>query len=111
MAFRRPRSQRIAQTSRRRRQSSGTDELRRWVASQTMSDTGLLCFLSRVRGWAASSNIGLYYPLRSRDLKNFLDFESAVRRVETISKSDATPKDQRKLASELLMAIEQGKEI
>jgi hypothetical protein len=43
---------------------SGSDEPRRWVQEQTATDAGLLAFLARVRGWAASSTIGIYYPLR-----------------------------------------------
>jgi hypothetical protein len=90
---------------------SDTDQARKWVETQTVTDTGLLLFLSRVRGWAASSNIGVYYPLRRRDLENFLDYDDALRRVQAIStRADASEAD-RQLASELLQAFGQGEQI
>jgi predicted KAP-like P-loop ATPase len=89
-------------------QGSGPDEPRRWVQAQTATDAGLLAFLARVRGWAASSTIGIYYPLRRRDLQNFIDVEDALQRVRAISTSANASQADRQLASELLTAFEQA---
>jgi predicted KAP-like P-loop ATPase len=91
-------------------QGSGTEEARRWVETQTVTDSGLLAFLSRVRSWRASSNVGVQYPLRHRELENFLDFENAVRRMEAVASSANASDADRRLASELLLAVEQGRD-
>ena len=92
------------------RQGSGTEEARQWVGAQTATDAGLLDFLSHVRGWAASSNVGVYHPLKRRDLENFLDYENAVQRVEAISLGAEASAADRQLALELMTAIEQGRD-
>jgi hypothetical protein len=89
-------------------QGGGADEARQWVEKQTSTDSGLLTFLSHARGWAANSNIGVYYPLRKNDLQNFLDYEEAVRRVRAIAASSTASEADRDLAAELLVAIDQG---
>ena len=89
-------------------QGSGTDETRQWVQAQTATNAGLLAFLSHVRGWRATNGT-VYYPLNRRDLKNFLDYDAALKRVQTVSTDDASEAN-RKLASELLNAFAQGEE-
>lgn len=91
------------------KQGSGTDDARRWVEARIQTDDGLLAFLSRARTWAASSSIGVYYPLKQRDLHNFLNYEDALRRVDTIANGAATPEGLRTRAAELLVAFEQGR--
>jgi hypothetical protein len=90
-------------------QGSGTDEARRWVEAQTATDAGLLRFLSRVRGWAVRDVV--CYPLKRRDLERFLDYESAVRRVQEVQASPDTTEADRRLAAELLVAIRQGADL
>jgi hypothetical protein len=92
------------------RQGSSTEEARMRVETQTVTDSGLLAFLSRVRSWRASSNVGVQYPLRQRELENFLDFENAVRRMEAVASSASASDADRRLASELLLAVEQGRD-
>lgn len=92
------------------KQGGGADEARRWVESQIRTDSGLLTFLSHARGWAANSNVGVYYPLRRNDLQNFLDYEEAVRRVRAIAASSAASEADRELAAELLRAVKQARE-
>jgi len=92
------------------KQGSGTDDARRWVEAKTETDAGLLAFLYRARSWVASSSIGVYYPLKQRDLQNFLDYEDAVRRVGTIATSATASEADRKRAAELVVAFEQGRE-
>jgi hypothetical protein len=90
-------------------QGGDPEEVRLWATQQTGTDAGLLLFLSRIRSWRAA-NGHVYHPLRRDDLQNFLNADGALRRLEVISKSTDTPEQQRKLASELLGAAEQGRE-
>jgi hypothetical protein len=92
-------------------QGGRTDETRRWVEAQIATDSALLAFLSRVRGWGASSDAGVYYPLRQRELEYFLDFDDAVRRLQAIALSPSASEADRKLASELLIAVDQGRDM
>lgn len=91
-------------------QGGGTEEVRRWVQAQIVTDAGLLTFLSRARSWAANSNIGVYYPLKRRDLENFLDCDSVMRRLETIA-ANAIADPDRLLAAELLDAFNQNRDM
>jgi hypothetical protein len=90
-------------------QGGDPEEVRRWIKQQTATDPGLLLFLSSIRGWRAT-NGHMYHPLRREDLQNFLDVEDTLQRLEVVSRSTDVPEDQRKLASELLQAAEQGRE-
>jgi KAP family P-loop domain len=92
------------------RQGSGTEEPRAWVEAQSETDAGLLAFLSRARGWAASSEVGVYHPLKRHDLENFMNYDSAVRRLEAISSNTKASEGDRRLAKDLLIAVEQGKD-
>lgn len=89
-------------------QGGGEEEARRWVADRIETDTGLLALLSRVRGWVSSSNIGVHYPIRRRELSYFLDFDDAERRVRAISANELASEADRRLALELMVAIGQG---
>jgi hypothetical protein len=88
-------------------QGGGTGEPEQWVKGQTETDAGLLAFLSRVRGWGAGID-GVYHPLRRSDLARFLDYDAAVRRLEVVSRDLTASEEDRKLASELLMATKRG---
>ena len=88
-------------------QQGGQDEeVRSWVEQQTATDAGLLAFLSRIRGWAMGNEV--YYPLNRRDIGHFLDYEAVVRRVNSIATAPDTSDEQRRLASELMVAVQQG---
>jgi hypothetical protein len=50
----------------------------------------------------------VYYPLKRRDLENFLDYQTAVDRVRNIAASEETSNEGRELAARLLIAFEQG---
>lgn len=82
-------------------------EVGEWVDAQTATDEGLLAFLSHVRSWMDVNGVQ-YHPLNRRDLKNFLDFDRATRRLEIIARDDRTSQSQRAVASELLRAVKQG---
>jgi hypothetical protein len=88
-------------------QGGGPDEPTQWVSNQIETNSGLLALLSRVRSWAATSG-AVYHPLKRRDLEKFFDFDEAVKRLEIISKSSNISEVDRQLASELLVAVEQG---
>lgn len=89
-------------------QASGNDEVKAWVEREIATDQGLLTFLSRVRSWVASSDRGVYYPLRYRDLKTFLDLDVATKRLTDIASNEMSSDAERKTASELLVAINDG---
>jgi hypothetical protein len=91
------------------RQGGDPEEVRLWVTKQTATDGGLLLFLSSIRSWRAA-NGHVYHPLKRDDLQNFLAVDNALQRLEVISTSTGAPDQQRKLASELLTAAEQGRE-
>lgn len=91
-------------------QSGHVDEVKEWVQKQIETDEGLLMLLSRVRGWMNANGIQLY-PLKRRDLEQFLDFDSAVQRLQRIAKDNHVPASQRALASELLVASKQDKDV
>jgi hypothetical protein len=91
------------------RQGGDPEEVRAWVKQQTVTVDGLLLFLSSIRGWRAT-NGHVYHPLRKVDLESFLDVDDALHRLEAVSKSADAAEDQRKLVSELLKAVEQGRE-
>ena len=80
------------------------------MSAQTATNAGLLSFLSRVRSWRASSGAGIQYPLKRRDLENFLDFDAALKRLETISTSAEASEPDRRLAHELLIAAKQDRD-
>jgi predicted KAP-like P-loop ATPase len=92
------------------RQGGDPEEPRRWVNAQVETDAGLLAFLSRVRGWAAATGVGIYHPLKRSDLENFLNYEDALRRVKVIASSSDASEADRQRASELLTAFEQGED-
>ncbi len=88
-------------------QSGNANEVKGWVEKQISTDPGLLAFLSKTRSWMNVNGVQ-FYPLKRRDLGNFLDFDRAVRRLEVIAlDSDASP-SQRTVAKELLAAAEHG---
>ena len=91
------------------RQGGDPEEVRQWVREATTSDTGLLLFLSSIRGWRAA-NGHVYYPLRQMDLESFLNVDDALHRLEAVSNSADASEEHRKLASDLLKAVEQGRE-
>jgi len=90
------------------KQGGDPDEPRNWVGNQTVTDEGLLRFLARARGWSSSSGEGVYYPLRRRDLESFLDFDQAVARLHSIAQSTAVSDAERRIANELIAAVNQG---
>jgi predicted KAP-like P-loop ATPase len=92
------------------KQGGGDGEVEKWVSAQTARNAGLLSFLSRVRSWRASSGAGIQYPLKRRDLENFLDFDAALKRLETISSSTEASEPDRRLAHELLIAAKQDRD-
>jgi hypothetical protein len=90
-------------------QGGGQDAPKVWVESQTATNAGLLDFLSRARGWAATK--GVVQLLKRGDLERFLDFDLAVLRLKAISNDvDASAQAERELASELLAAMDHGKD-
>jgi predicted KAP-like P-loop ATPase len=89
------------------KQAARSDDARRWVEANTQTDEDLLTFLSRARGWSSSNGV-VQYPLKRQDLSNFLDYDSAVRRVEAIAGDKQVPAGRRQLAAELLIAVRQG---
>ena len=91
------------------KQGSGTEEARAWVAAQTETDDGFFAFLSCLRSWAANSELGVYRPLKRRNLIDFLDYDHALRRLDGILLSEDASEHSRKLASELLEAAKQDR--
>jgi hypothetical protein len=91
------------------KQGSGTDEPRAWAEKQTATDAGLLALLPHMRGWAAASGEGVYYPLKRRDLETFLDVDDAIMRLEAIVASQTASVTDKQLASELLDAFNSDK--
>jgi hypothetical protein len=92
-------------------QGGGERDVREWVAARIGTDAGLLALLSRLRSRVISSATGEYFPLQKKDLERFLDFNDAERRLKAISGNPKAPERQRQLGDELLVAIEQGREI
>jgi hypothetical protein len=84
-------------------QSGHPSEARAWVETQTTTTSGLLSFLQRVKSWA-NRNGKTHYPLRRRNLEQFLDFDATLRRLEEISHQSGQ-KDQA-LAKELLATVD-----
>lgn len=91
-------------------QGGGTDEARRWVEKVTTTDAGLLAFLPRVRSCTSTSDRGVVYPLRCSNLRNFLDCDVIVGRLQGIVGSTAACNADRRIAQKMLEAIEQGRE-
>lgn len=89
------------------KQAARSDDAKRWVEANTQGDDELLAFLSRARGPSFSNEV-FQHPLRRQDLSNFLDYGSAVRRVEAIAGDTHAPEVRRQLAAELLTAFRQG---
>ncbi len=87
--------------------AGNSNDARRWVEASTQTDEDLLAFLSRARGWM-SRNDEVLYPLKRRELADFLDYDAAVQRVRLIAGNAQTPEAQRRLATELLVAFQQG---
>jgi hypothetical protein len=92
------------------KQGSGTEEARQWAETQTETDSGLLTFLARTRTWAASSNVGVYHPLKRRSLEYFLDYDRVVQRLRLIAANANASETDRRLAEELLTAVEQDRD-
>lgn len=92
------------------KQGSGTDEARNWVTTQIATDEGLLAFLSHVRSWVASSDRGIYYPLKRASLEPFLDYDEAGQRVNAIAISQDAPPPTQALAATLRQAFIDGEE-
>ena len=90
------------------RESGDEHEVLEWVREQESTDQRFLALLSACRGWMASDRV--YHPLNRRDLKEFLDFEQALKRLRLISESPDKTGDERALAQELLTAAELGKD-
>ncbi len=88
-------------------QGAKSEEPRNWISSLTQTDEGLLNFLSRVRGTGVD-NKGVHKLLKKADLANFLDYAAARSRVQKIVESPSAPAEQRRLASELLAAMDEG---
>jgi hypothetical protein len=63
-----------------------------------------------VRGWRAVNNT-VTYPLKRRDLDNFLDFDAARRRVQQLASPPRRSLTQRRLVTDLLTAFEQGADV
>jgi predicted KAP-like P-loop ATPase len=89
-------------------QGSRTEEARSWSMNQVQSDAGLLKYLSRARGWAASDKV--YYPLKAKDLENFIDVADAQARVKRIADDEEASEECRAVAQELLSAFEEGRD-
>jgi hypothetical protein len=92
------------------RQGGNVEEPKNWVAARIETDKGLIAFLSRVRGWVAVNNT-VMYPLKRRDLENFLDFDAAKRRVQELASQPRLSMKQRRLVADLLTAFEQGADV
>jgi hypothetical protein len=84
-------------------QSGHPKEARAWVQAQTSTTTGLLAFLQKAKSWA-NRNGKTHYPLRRKNLDQFLDFDATLRRLEDISRQ-SDQKDQA-LAKELLATVD-----
>lgn len=89
------------------KQGAQNDDAKDRVEANTRTDEELLFFLSRARGWT-SINGGIQHPLKREDIANFLDYDAAVRRVQAIADSPQTQEEQRRLASEIVLAFQQG---
>ena len=63
-----------------------------------------------MRSWSAVNDT-VTYPLKRRDLENFLDFDDAGRRVERIRSNPHVSIRRRQIATELLEAFEQGTDV
>jgi predicted KAP-like P-loop ATPase len=83
------------------------EDVKSWCAEQIKTDEGLLSFLSRSRGWANASGIGVYYPLNKRILSEFIDYDAARARIEHLA-VHAQDAPIRRLAKELTTAFKQG---
>jgi len=88
-------------------QGGGRPDVEAWVEENTRTDAGLLEFLSRVRT-PVVSNKGAQYPLRREDLSYFLNYDSAMKRVNTIFNDPQSPPEMRQLAKELIQAAQIG---
>jgi hypothetical protein len=84
-------------------QSGHQSEARVWVENQTATTSGLLAFLQKAKSWS-NLNGKTHYPLRRRNLEQFLDFDATLRRLEDISRR-SDQKDQA-LAKELLASVD-----
>jgi hypothetical protein len=92
-------------------QGGGAEDAKKWVNDRVATEHGLLDFLSRVRGWASSSGIGVYYPLRRKELKHFFnDVDAAYQRVLAIRDDPHAQPALKKLAKEIAVAFQQGDE-
>ncbi len=85
-------------------QAGGDADLKRWMDEQSQTDKGFLTLMGKCRGWAASGK-EVYHPLNKRDLQVFMDFDQAVKRLQSISQDINKPAEDRHLAKELLEAV------
>ena len=90
-------------------QGGGEEAARRWVATQTDTDRGLVDFLLRARGWRAS-NDRVYYPLSRRDVGRFLNYDEALQRLRAIIDDATATAELRRRAQELLQAAQQDRD-
>ena len=89
-------------------QSGDEVGVRDGVREQQATDAGFLKLLAACRGWMQSDKT--YYPLRSRDLEQFLEFDEALNRLRQIADDKSKTEDEMALAEELLRAAELGKD-
>ena len=66
----------------------GKKEVKNWIAENTNSDSGFLTVLEQLKGWASSSDIGIYYPLHPKTIAMFFDENFALSRLNNLSKTD-----------------------
>jgi hypothetical protein len=89
-------------------QGGGEEAAKRWVAALTDTPSGLVEFLSRVRGWRAS-NDRVYHPLNRRDVGRFTNYDEALQRLQEIVDDATAGADLRQKAQELLLAAQQDR--
>lgn len=89
-------------------QSGNEKGVLEWVQEQQETDEGFLKLLNACRGVRYSDKT--YYPLNKRDLKVFMDYDEALKRLKYISENADRNDEERTLANELLQAAEIGKD-
>lgn len=89
-------------------QSGNESSLQHWIGEQSNTDSEFLKMLNGCRSWMHSDKT--YYPLKKSELEVFIDYETAMKRLEKISKDDRSSPADQALALELLEAARIGKD-
>jgi hypothetical protein len=85
-------------------EAGGGDQAKSWCASQTQAPEGLIALLEKMRGWR-STNGRVEHPIRRREVAQFLDFDNARMRIESIAKASGPLADR---ARALRLAFERA---